>query len=117
MTESELSALLDAHDVLLKSCLDSTLTFEEFLALYNAFPHTYALDRHRATADERAVLRRSQRRIAFHFQVAGVLTGITSADPMRPYGDAARFVPEAALMRLGALVRRYPDFGAEPDNL
>jgi hypothetical protein len=37
VTDSELSALLDAHDALVKSCVDSVLPFVEFSALYNDF--------------------------------------------------------------------------------
>lgn len=118
MTESELSALLDAHDALVKSCVDLTLPFENFLALYNDFPHVYALDGHESAPDGRAVFQRSAKRIAFHFQVAKVLSGLTSeADSaLSPYGEAGRFAPAVGLMRLGALVRRYPDLKAEPDN-
>jgi hypothetical protein len=62
MTESALNALLDAHDALVKQCVDSALPFAEFLALYNDFPHLYALDGHEATPDGRAVLQRSRKR-------------------------------------------------------
>jgi hypothetical protein len=115
MTESELSALLDAHDALVRSCADSVLPTAVFLALYNDFPHSYALDGHAATPDERAILQRSRKRIAFHYQVAGVLSGLSSeADSANGgYGDAVRFGPEVGLMRLRELVGRYPDFKAE----
>jgi hypothetical protein len=118
MTESELTALLDAHDSLVKSCVDSALPFAEFLALYNDFPHAYALDGHEATPDERAVLQRSHRRIAFHFQVANVLSGLVSEADLgnRPYEEAGRFAPAVGLMRLRALLRQHPDFKAEPSN-
>jgi hypothetical protein len=116
MTESELTALLDAHDVLVKSCIDSILPFAEFLALYNDFPHAYALDGHAATLDERAALQRSRKRIAFHFQVAGVLSGLCSeADSENGlYGEAGRYGPAVGLKRLRELVARQPDFEAAP---
>jgi hypothetical protein len=38
MTEAELTASLDAHDGLVKSCVESELPIAEFLALYNGFP-------------------------------------------------------------------------------
>ena len=57
MTESELSALLDAHDSLVTAYVDSSLTFSEFVSAYGDFPHNYALDGHSGTADERADLR------------------------------------------------------------
>jgi hypothetical protein len=119
VTDSELGALLDAHDALVKSCVDSVLPFAEFLALYNDFPHAYALDGHEATPDERAVLQRSRKRIAFHYQVASVLSGLCSeADSENGmYGDAGRFGPAVGLKRLRELVGRYPDFKAEPGNI
>jgi hypothetical protein len=116
MTDSELTALLDVHDELVKSCVDSVLPFAEFLVLYNDFPHAYALDGHEATPDECAVLQRSRKRIAFHFQVAGVLSGLCSETDSENgmYGDAGRFGPTVGLMRLRELVGRHPDFKAEP---
>jgi hypothetical protein len=119
VTDTELTALLDAHDALVKSCVDSVLPFAELLALYNDFPHLYALDGHEATTDERAVLQRSRRRIAFHFQVANVLSGLASEADLgnRLYKEAGRFAPAVGLMRLRALLRQHPDFKAEPGNI
>jgi hypothetical protein len=117
MTDLELNALLDVHDSLVKSCIDSTLPFNEFLALYNDFPHAFALNGHEAKPDERAVFQRSQRRIAFHFQVANTLSGLSSADSASSlFEEVGRFAPEVGLMRLRALVARYPDFKADPSS-
>ena len=119
MTDVELNALLDVHDGLVRSCVDSTILFEEFLVLYNDFPHAYALDGHGATRDRLAVLQRSRKRIAFHFQVAQVLSGMASeADlPNRLYDEAKRFAPAVGLMRLRTLIARYPELMAEPERL
>jgi hypothetical protein len=116
MTDLELTALLDGHDSLVKACVDSALPFAEFLVLYNDFPHAYALEGHEATPEEIAVLRRSNKRIAFHFRIARVLSGLCSdADSENSiYEEAERFAPAVALMRLRELVDRYPDFTAEP---
>ena len=38
MTESEVGALLDTHEALVRSCLDDWLGFDEFLAAYGDFP-------------------------------------------------------------------------------
>jgi hypothetical protein len=116
ITESELSALFDAHDALVKAYGDSSLTFSEFVSAYGDFPRAYALDGHSGTAEERAVLRFFRMRIAFHLRVSGVLSGLRSADdPVDiPYDDAGRFLPAVGLMRLRELVARYPDFKAEP---
>lgn len=108
MTESELTALFDAHDALVTGYIDSILTFAEFVSAYDDFPHNYSLDAHSATAEERAVLRFFARRIAFHLRVSGIV----SADI--PYGDAGSFLPAVALKRLRELVARYPEFRAEP---
>jgi hypothetical protein len=118
MTDEELNALLDAHDVLVKSCVDLTIPFEEFLALYDDFPHAYALGGHGATPDQLAMLGRSRKRIAFHFRVAGVLSGMASeADlPNRLYEEARRFAPAVGLMRLRTLIVRYPELKAEPEG-
>jgi hypothetical protein len=111
MTESELSALFDAHDALVRAYVDSSLTFPEFLAAYGKFPHNYALDGYSGTAH--AVY--FTRRIAFHLRVSGILSGLRSADdPVDiPFADAGRFLPAVALMRLRELAARYPDFKAE----
>lgn len=102
MNDLELTTLLDAHDALVKSCVDSTFPFEEFLALYNDFPHAYALDGHEAATEELAVLRRSNQRIEFHLKVASALSGLCAeGDSFRgPYGEAGRFGPAVGLMRM-----------------
>jgi hypothetical protein len=112
MTESEVSALLDAHDALVKACVDSVLTYDEFSLAYGDFPNNYALDAQKATADARAVLQLFRRRLAFHFRVAGALSGFRAEDDL--YGEAGRFIPAIGLTRLRELVARYPDFKAEP---
>jgi hypothetical protein len=117
MTASELSALLDAHDVLVKAYVDSGLTFAEFVSAYADFPHNYGLDGRTGTAEERAVLRLFARRVAFHLRVSNLVSGLRSADdPVDiPNADAGQFLPAVGLMRIRELVARYPDFRAEPD--
>jgi hypothetical protein len=116
MTESELTALFDAHDALVTAYVDATLTFSEFVSAYDDFPRNYSLDAPSDTAQERAVLRFFGKRIAFHLRVSGILSVLRSADDPAdiPYGDAGRFLPAVALMRLRELVARYPEFRAEP---
>lgn len=117
MTASEVSALLDAHDVLVKAYVDSSLTFSEFVSAYGDFPHSYGLDAQTGTAEEGVVLQFFARRVAFHLRVSGVVSGLRSADDPAdiPYADAGRFLPAVGLMRIRELVARYPDFKAEPD--
>lgn len=117
MTESEISALLDAHDALVKAYVDSSLRFSEFVSAYGDFPRNCGLVGDSGTAEERAVLRFCQKRIAFHLRVSGVLSGLRSADDPADisHDDADRFLPAVGLMRIRELVARYPDFKAEPD--
>jgi hypothetical protein len=115
VTESELNSLLDAHDALVKACVDSSLTFSEFVCAYGDFPLNYALDGRSATVEERSVLRLFGKRIAFHVRVSGILSGLRSADDPAdiPYVDAGRFLPAVELIRIRELVARYPEYKAE----
>jgi len=115
MIESELCALLDAHDALVTACIDASLSFAEFLAAYGDFPVAYHLDGRAAGVEERAALRLFRKRIAFHFKVWDILSGLRADDDANTLqGEAARFVPLAGFSRLRLLVARYPDFEAEP---
>jgi hypothetical protein len=95
---SEIGALLETHDALMRACLDSRLGFSEFLAAYGDFSGSYALDEWKASVDER---------IAFHVQAAGVLSGLRSERGSTVYADVERS-DEAG--RIGA---KYPKFEAE----
>jgi hypothetical protein len=118
MTESEINALLDAHDVLVRAYVDSSLTFSEFVSAYGDFPHNYRLQGHSETAEGLAVSRLFRRRIAFHLRVSALVSGLRSADnPVDiSYDDAGRFLPAVLLMRVRELVARYPEFKAESDS-
>jgi hypothetical protein len=118
MTETEVCALLDAHDALVRAYLEANLTYAVFVSAYDGFPHNYALDGHEAVAHgERAVLARFRKRVAFHLRVSGVLSKVCSAeDGANPlYAEAAHFISAVGLMRLRELVARYPGFEAELD--
>jgi hypothetical protein len=113
LTDSELNALLDAHDALVAACVEERLTLVEFLAAYNDFPRVYGLDGRGAGADEHLVLRRCQQRIAFHFRVLEVASGPTGIDDSDPLNaGVGEFLRRATLMRLRQLITRYPDFKA-----
>jgi hypothetical protein len=113
MTDEEVGALLDAHDVLVRASVSGELAFHEFVAAYGAFPQGYGLDD--PSAEWRAVLARVGRRIAFHRQVAGVLSGVGSAPSAGsgPAGGVEDFLPRAAFLRLRQLVLQYPDFKSD----
>jgi hypothetical protein len=113
MTESEISALLDTHDALVRACLDNRLGFSEFLAAYGEFPSSFGLDERIASADQHAVLNLFRKRIAFHVVVAGVLSGLRSTSGSTVYADVERFLPTVGLMRLRGMVAKYPKFEAE----
>jgi len=114
MTDSEISALLDAHDALVRACVGAHLAFTEFLAAYDDFPRAYGLDEQAASAEERAVLRPFHKRIVFHMRVAGVISGLRSGgDSETLYGDVGRFIPTVGLKRLRELIAKYPEFKAE----
>jgi hypothetical protein len=119
MTESEINALLDAHDALVTAYVDSSLAFAEFVSAYGDFPHNYELQGHPETAAELAVLRLFRKRIAFHLRVSALLASLRSADdPVDiSYDDAGRFLPAVLLMRVRELVARYPEFKAESDSV
>ena len=107
MAESEMSALLDAHDALVRACVDAHLEFTEFLAAYDDFPGAYELN-------EQAVLRLFRKRIAFRERVAGVISGLRSDGGSKTlHRDVGRFIPAVGLMRLRELVAKYPEFKAE----
>jgi hypothetical protein len=117
LTDSELNALLDAHDALVAACIEERLTLVEFLAAYNDFPRAYGLGGRDSGADQRAVLRRASQRIAFHFKVLEVVsgpTGIDHEDAMN--AGVGEFLRRATLMRLRQLIARYPEFKAQPDT-
>ena len=117
IVEAEINALLDSHDALIRACIDSALAFSAFVSAYGVFPRNYSFGGESNTAEEAVASKLFRKRIAFHTRVAGVLSGLRSADDASdiPYEDAGRFLPSVGLKRLQELVARYPDFTAEPD--
>jgi len=115
MTESEVEALLDAHDALVKAYVDSSVSFSEFVSAYADFPHNYRLQARSGSAQELTVSRLFAKRIAFHLRVSALLSGLRAADdPVDiSYDDAGRFLPAVLLMRVRELVARYPEFNAD----
>jgi len=78
MTEWELSALIDAHDVLVRAYVDSSLTFLSSWLLTETSRTIMRLTDKRETPQ--AVLQFFTRRIAFHCEWSAVLSGLRSAD-------------------------------------
>ena len=103
MTPQQIRTALDAHDALLKACLDGGLSFQEFLGAYLGFPGSLVQD-----PDARRLF---ARRIEFHTRVAQILAGLDSLDDAAGAAEGAlsSFIPRIGLMRLRALYREHPD--------
>jgi hypothetical protein len=112
MDDSEIRAVFDAHDALIRACVESRLVFGEFVAAYGDFPAS--LDEDARSADEGGVLRLFARRIAFHRRVAGVISGVrVEADSPGMETEVARFMPIVGLTTTAQVVRRFLDTGAK----
>jgi hypothetical protein len=111
MSLAEIRSVFDAHDALVRDCAEGRLTFGEFLGAYGDFPHGYG-DTTRAQAPQ--ALRSFRGRVAFHRQVAGVISGLRAAPGLGSMEDSevGDFLPAVGLMRLRELVARYPKFEA-----
>jgi hypothetical protein len=112
MNEAEVTEALDAHDALVAACVDGTVSFDEFIMAYGNFPDSYGLKEDAGTGTH-TILPSFRMRIAFHEQVSGVLSGFRES-PEPAVGEELRvFMHKAIMLRLRALVSRYPDFKAE----
>jgi hypothetical protein len=107
---TEIRGVLDAHDSLVRECAEGRLTFAEFLGAYGDFPHGYGLEEDTARAEQREALRLCRKRVAFHRQVAGAISGFHGAAELGSLEDSgvSDLLPAVALMRLRELVARYP---------
>ena len=95
MTGPALDAQFDAHDALVRACLDGTLSLLEFAAAYADFPARVT------AAAAPGAPPTLQRRLAFHTQVAGVMAGTPELEG---------WLAGAVTMRLRHLATRYPEF-------
>ena len=114
MSATAIRAALDAHDALVRDCAAGRLTFGEFLGIYGDFPRGCASEKDTASPEERDVLRLFRKRVAFHRQVAGVISGLRGSAELGSMkdGGVGDLLPLVGLMRLRALVARYPKFEA-----
>jgi len=110
MTESELLALLDCHDRLVKTCLAGDISIEQFVEHYDNFPGSYALDGHESSAAEKAILERHEERVRFHFGVLECLRGLCrEEDAAKPeYLEAGRFGRAEGFRRLQRFCQTWP---------
>jgi hypothetical protein len=112
-----IGAVLDAHDALVRDCSEGRLSFGEFLGAYGDFPRGYGLEEDAASAEERAALRLFRKRMAFHRQAAGILSGFRATATLGSLEDSAGvFLPAVGLMRLRDLVARHPRLEAPDDR-
>jgi len=111
MSATAIRAALDAHDALVRDCAEGRLAFGEFLGAYGDFPLGYASNADTASVEEREALRLFRKRVAFHRQVAGVISGLRGdGDVGSLQREVGGFMPEAGLARLRELVARHPGF-------
>jgi hypothetical protein len=114
MSATDIRALLDAHDALLRNCVEGRLTFREFLGAYGDFPRGYGLEKDASSAEEREVLRLFRKRVAFHGLAADVISGFRGTAELGSLEESGvgDFLPTVGFMRLRELVARYPNFEA-----
>jgi hypothetical protein len=114
MGATAIRAALDVHDALVRDCAESRLTFAQFLGAYGDFPRGYGLEEDAAHAEKRGPLRLLRKRVAFHRQVAAVISGLGGIAEIGSPEDSGvgDFLPVVGLMRLRELVARYPAFEA-----
>jgi hypothetical protein len=114
MSATEIRGALDAHDALVRDCAEGRLTLGEFLAAYGDFPRGYGLEEDSASAEGREALRLFRKRVAFHRQVAGVISGLHGMAEVGSLEESGvgDFLPTVGLMRLRELVSRYPTLEA-----
>ena len=109
----QIRAVLDVHDALVSDCVAGRLRFGEFLAAYGDFPREYASE-NAANAQESEMLRLYRKRLAFHKQVAGAISGLRETVTVGSLEDSGvgDYLPAVGLMRLRDLLERYPTFEA-----
>lgn len=114
MSTTNFQAALDAHDGLVRDCVEGRLTFAEFLGAYGDFPRGYGLQEGTTGADGHEAVRLFRKRVAFHRQVAGVIAGLRGAPELGAPEESGvgDFLPVVGLRRLRELVTRYPGFEA-----
>ena len=111
MTPSELTAALDHHDALVRRCASGELPFWDFCAVYDNFYWTYALDGHESDPAGLAVLEKLAGRIAPHRELAETVLAHVCSDvhpDKSSYGEAGRFGPEEAVVRLKLVATGLP---------
>jgi hypothetical protein len=110
MTETELLAALVIHDELLRLCASTRMPFGDFVAEYNNFYWSYALDGHESDADGLALLWKYADRIAVHKAVAEEVLGKICSDidaGKESYQHGGRIGSVEALARISKLVEKH----------
>jgi len=102
MTDAAVTAALEAHDALVTACIQGTIGFDEFVMAYGAFPETIR--------KEVGGLEGFRQRMAFHAEVARILSGLAAShQDAGLQGGAEGFIEKAVLLRLRQLLERHPE--------
>jgi hypothetical protein len=111
MTTADLDALLDAHDALVRACVAGELPLAEFVLAYGEFPGGQGIDAGSLAREWPALAAALQTRLAFHRQVAALLSGLNAGGdpPVGLTGGAGAFLEKAVSLRLRTLLDRHPD--------
>ena len=114
MNEADLTRALDDRERLIRDCVANALPFSDFVARYDNFFHSWALDGHEATYEEKKLIEKYVRRIALHQRVAvEVLDSVCSDEDAgkSSYIAAGRFGASEAVLRLRKIVAEYATHG------
>ena len=110
-SEPELLAALNQSDELVLLCASGKISFSEFLAAYDDFYWSFALDGHESDPAGLAVLAKHSARIAPHQFVAENILSNLCADTdalTEAYRDAGSFGSTEALARLKLVAAGLP---------
>lgn len=110
-SETDLIAVLDRGDQLVRQCASGRLSFEDFCAKYNNLYWSHALDGHESDQSGLTVLAKHAVRIAPHRTVAeAILAKVCSdSDAARAsYRAAGRFGSTEAVTRLKLVATALP---------
>ena len=102
-SETDLLQTIEAHNALIRQCVNCEIGFDEFCDKYSDFYAYYALDGHESDEEERALLEKHESIIEPHRIIAYEILGLVCSDEdaeLESYKSAGRFGSAEALRRL-----------------